>query len=311
MKSANLILIFGFTLRVAFGHLYDREHADSGIRGLEELATSPGPSILVGSSAQIHSTSSVPVVMSTAPTTAETASPALPLETTTSGSTQEASSPVPSSTLCANDTYFPRNLSIARYVGLSVAKQIPCMTNNSAAPCPYQNVTEWNSTFAKIKAKSPSVNAVRLYSAIDFVGEDAQVHLHEALSVIRSHNLKIVAGLWSGGPDRFARFLAELGALELALTRHGCDSIAAVSVGNEDLEDLNQLGETSDQKVRMVNTLVASMNLTRSLLRQHGCCDIPVTHADTWKELWDTRNPWVSQVSLVTMPGKPSLENLS
>jgi len=311
MKSANLILIFGFTPRVAFGYLHGRRHVGSGIRGLEELAISPGPSILVGSPVQVHSTSLVPVVMSTAPTTAETASPVLPLETTTSGSTQEAIRPVSSSTLCPDDTYFPRNFSIARYVGLSVANQIPCMTNNSAAPCPYQNVTEWNATFANIKAKFPSVNAVRLYSAIDFVGEDAQVHLHEALSAIRSHNLKIVAGLWSGAPDRFARFLAELGALELALTRHGCDSIAAVSVGNEDLEDLNQSGETSDQKVRMVNTLVASMNLTRSLLRRHRCCDIPVTHTDTWRELWDTRNPWVSQVSRVTVPGKPSLENLS
>lgn len=199
MKSANLILIFGFTPRVAFGYLHGRRHVGSGIRGLEELATSPGPSILVRSPAQAHSTSLVPVVMSTAPTTAETASPVLPLETTTSGSTQEAIRPVSSSTLCPDDTYFPRNFSIARYVGLSVANQIPCMTNNSAAPCPYQNVTEWNATFANIKAKFPSVNAVRLYSAIDFVGEDAQVHLHEALSAIRSHNLKIVAGLWSGG----------------------------------------------------------------------------------------------------------------
>jgi len=181
-----------------------------------------------------------------------------------------------------------------------MVNKIPCGASEEA-PCPFKTNKEWDSTFANIKAKFPAANAVRLYSTMDFQGWDAALHLSRALGGIKSHDMKIVAGLFSGGPKYTGRFVAELGALEIALTANGCENIAAVSVGNDDLEMLNRAGGTPDEKSTMVDMLVAQIMTTRSLLRQHGCCDIPVTHTDFWSELWNQSNSWVPKVSRLSL----------
>lgn len=109
--------------------------------------------------------------------------------------------------------------------------------------------------------------------------------------------MKIIVGLWSGGAGDTGRFFAELGALQGALYNHGCENIAAVSVGNGDLETLDSNGSNPDAKRVMVDLLLYQIAMTRNLLRQNGCCDIPVTHTDAWDELGRQDDSGVSKVS--------------
>lgn len=83
---------------------------------------------------------------------------------------------------------------------------------------------------------------------------------------------KVLAGVWAfEGNGHFDR---EKNALNDVISEQGCDWLAAVSVGSEDLyrEDIP------------ASRLAEQIHDVRGMVRQHGgtCSTIPVTHTDTW-----------------------------
>lgn len=199
----------------------------------------------------------------------------------------------------------PTNMpSMAPFFGLNVVNTKPQATGS---PPYFKQPEDWERAFETIKNSFPDTNAVRIYSTTDVnLTEVGGVvpHLKNALPSAAKYNISILAGVWSGGIWMEKRFQTEIEALEAAVKTHGCDNIAAVSVGNEDLNDINKafgwLGdaEKATRKEKTVDILVSQMSQVRQLLRRQGCCDTPVTHADTWNELFNREYPWVEKVNL-------------
>lgn len=80
----------------------------------------------------------------------------------------------------------------------------------------------------------------------------------------------------------------------------GCAGLAAVFVGNNDLMNTAAPSGSSDatsQKADTAKQLIEKMARVRSILRDQGCCDVPVTHADSWLELSSTEQPAILDVS--------------
>lgn len=185
------------------------------------------------------------------------------------------------------------------------------MVNQKPAPGNTQDgfkgPEDWNAAFSRIKKILPHVNAVRMYSTMDPLGAlpngtyTTVQHLENALPSAKTYGLKILAGIYPNA--NWDRFGQELAALGTALQHHGCDDIIAVSVGNEDLNNLEHL-PSEDQpanKAKTVDMLVNQIDQTRDMLDFYGCCHVPVTHTDTWNEIYNPEgtDPWVEKVSLV------------
>lgn len=125
-------------------------------------------------------------------------------------------------------------------------------------------------------------------------------HLLNAMPAARRHNLSILVGVWSSGDGRFE---VEKQALEDVIRRHDCDNIAAISVGNEDLNQVNLVNasasdaEKDSQKQGIAMALVDQISEIRNMTRSLGCCNVPVTHTDTWDEFTNIEKPWVPDVS--------------
>lgn len=177
-------------------------------------------------------------------------------------------------------------------------------------PLPVKNQDDWENAVAKIKTAFPKVNSFRMYSTTDpasVAGKDViYTHLANALPAAKKHDMKVLVGLWSGGVDNTARFSTELEYLDYAVGNFSCSNIAAVSVGNEDMNHINLLRdnygnplppeEVAERKTKTATLLVQQIQSTRELLRKRGCC-VPVTHTDTWNEMSDGTFPWLPSVS--------------
>lgn len=229
---------------------------------------------------------------------------------TTSSSTTALSSPVApsagnSSTSCQRPKHPTNYTSIGPWYGLNVVNSRPGPNQHSLGP--KSDTTDWEAAFKIVKNLLPYINAVRLYSTMDWNGTSPEwLYLENALLAAKEYGLKILAGVWSGGlgADNQARFSAERDALANALQMHGCSDIVAVSVGNEDLNNVNEMTSLSPAQVattkqQTVDLLIQQINETRAVLDQFGCCNVPVTHTDTWNEIFNdtVASPWVSEVS--------------
>lgn len=162
----------------------------------------------------------------------------------------------------------------------------------------FKQPEDWDTAFSILKLNFPTINAVRIYSTMDPTAVPP-THLKNSLPAAAKYNLQILAGVWSGGIDAQDRFKQELSALEGAIQLHGCKNIAAVSVGNEDINDVEKyFGPNADQrKSDTVDLLVQQIANTRDLLRRNKCCNVPVTHTDTWNQLFNvTGAPYLSRL---------------
>lgn len=120
----------------------------------------------------------------------------------------------------------------------------------------------------------------------------------------RANNLSILAGVWSsdGTIGDFARFNIERDALEKVFQDFGCKNIAAISVGNEDLNSVNlnyassSESDKNEKKQNVTDMLLNQISQIRNLTRDNHCCNIPITHTDTWNEFSNTSNAWIPQV---------------
>lgn len=181
-------------------------------------------------------------------------------------------------------------------IGFNVVNQKPVNPNTTVTG--YKGPEDWDTAFSLLKNNFAQINAVRMYSTMD----DGVMHLMNALPAAENHDLKILVGVWSGGPQNKHRFELEKQALIDAINVHGCDHIAAISVGNEDLYSVNLQGLTRDQlnqtKTEVAGTLIDQIQQIRNIVRESGCC-MPVTHTDTSNEWTTTDQPWVSNVSFI------------
>lgn len=166
-------------------------------------------------------------------------------------------------------------------------------------PQGFRTEEDWQTAFKLLKDTFKNINAVRMYSTTD---GDVH-HLMRAIPAAQQNNLSILAGVWSGGLAYEGRFEKELQALEQVVDKYGCGNLAAVSVGNEDLNDINHYGIPNDNDVNAkkeatAKLLVKQMDEVRKLLRQKRCCNTPVTHTETWNELTNMDNPTVNKASV-------------
>lgn len=204
-----------------------------------------------------------------------------------------------------------------RLIGLNIVNQSP--TGGWKTPA------DWDKAFTNVvnnpnnnafNQTGPKFNAVRLYSTSEGPNPDnTTAHLSNALPMARKHNLQIHAGVWSGGDTHTARFATELAALDAALASFGCANIAAVSVGSEDLYRNESTAVTGMAREPLVDVmlLVDQVQRVMEVLDRHGCCDVRVTHADTFGE-WlrvDVTEPLVRQVDFVTVNVFPYWEGVA
>jgi len=180
------------------------------------------------------------------------------------------------------------------YFGLNVANTKPF--NPDGGSPSFKTEDDWRTTFSLIKGTFPKTNAVRIYSTTD----NGKYPLMDAIPAAKENNLRILVGVWSGGPTVTARFDQEIQALGQVVDQYGCDNFAAVSVGNEDLNYINVPGMDtkvmSGQKIATTDLLVDQIGQVRKMLRDKGCCNTPVTHTDTWNELTNKDNPSINKV---------------
>lgn len=245
-------------------------------------------------------TQSYPMSMSSSAVD-QTSLPFSATSTSTSNKSAFSNTPDPTNGVCSTD---PMNeTSTTAYFGLNVVNTRP---QAPGLPPYWKQPLDWEQAFQVIKQNFPNINAVRMYSTTDVNSTEPKgyvPHLMNALPAAAKHSLKILIGIWSGGAGHEGRNSQETEALEDAIKVYGCDNIAAVSVGNEDLNDINVNYAYMDDegrnamKAKVVDLLVGQMSSARRVLRRNGCCNIPVTHADTWNEEFNTEAPWVQKVS--------------
>jgi len=183
------------------------------------------------------------------------------------------------------------------YFGLNVVNTKPFDPTGQSQG--FKNGGDWQAALKLIKNTFSKTNAVRMYA----IADGNTLHLMNAVPAAQQNNLSILVGVWSGGQSNTGRFDAETQALEQVVDKYGCGSFAAVSVGNEDLNDVNKVGNLSPDdlrasKIATADLLVQQMNQVRKMLRDKGCCGTPVTHTDTWNELTNQDNPNVNKVCL-------------
>ena len=132
--------------------------------------------------------------------------------------------------------------------------------------------------------------------------DDVWPHLEHALPAAISHNLSILVGIWTTTIENDTtalhdtRFNDEVRALAKAIDIYGCHNIAAVSVGNEDLNELMLHGRQYLYQAT-ANKLAEQIAQVRWMMRSKSCC-VPVTHTDTWNTLQNASEPYVATVSI-------------
>ncbi|KAK5081945.1 hypothetical protein LTR70_008635 [Exophiala xenobiotica] len=196
---------------------------------------------------------------------------------------------------CPSEAFSSTNYTAMQpYFGLNVANTKPF--NPDGGSPSFKTEDDWRTTLSLIKGTFPKTNAVRIYSTTD----NGKFPLMDAIPAAKENNLRILVGVWSGGPTVTARFDQEIQALGQVVDQYGCDNFAAVSVGNEDLNYINVPGMDakvmSGQKIATTDLLVDQIGQVRKMLRDKGCCNTPVTHTDTWNELTNKDNPSVNKV---------------
>lgn len=179
---------------------------------------------------------------------------------------------------------------------------------------PWKSPGDWSKTIGWVKKAFPNTNAIRLYSTTDFGSYNETdmffPHLNDALLAAKNDNIKILAGIWSTGNgsgkayQSRSRFDQEFDYFKYAVGNHTCDNIFAVAVGNEDLNYVDLMTTLSDDqktalKSQRVDAIVDQMTQVRGWLRQNGCCNVPVTHVDTWDNLVNDSVPYVAKVCCV------------
>lgn len=267
------------------------------------LEPSPKLSTLSTSTTSLLATSSQPMTTSSTSVSQQPPEPLSSLSTSiTSSSGPYSASP----SGCLSEAFLSTNYTaIQPYFGLNVANTKPF--NPVGGSPSLKTVDDWRTTLELIKNTFPKTNAVRIYSTTD----GAQLPLMYAIPAAQQNNISILVGVWSGGRTTTARFEQEIEALGQVVDRYGCGSFAAVSVGNEDLNDINDPGldanTISATKIATTDLLVDQIGRVRKMLRNKGCCNTPVTHTDTWNELTNKDNPSVNKVRLRTLRSKLEL----
>jgi exo-beta-1,3-glucanase (GH17 family) len=136
---------------------------------------------------------------------------------------------------------------------------------------------DWAADFAAIKSwpnptKGPL--AVRVFASSDCntIANIAQP--------AKDAGIKVFAGVWAAESD--GHFAREKNALDAALKQYGCEWLAGVSVGSEDLY----------RKEIPAARLAEQINDVRGLVRKYAsvCPFLGVTHTDTWTAWVDPAN---------------------
>lgn len=165
--------------------------------------------------------------------------------------------------------------------------------NNADGSC--KSSADWNADFTALRTfYDPSGQdnqqlAVRLFASSD---------CNTIANVVRpaiDNNVKILAGVWT---EDWAHFDREKNALNAAVTQFGCDWLAGVSVGSEDLY----------RKETVASTLAMQIYDVRGMVRQYGgsCAQVPVGHTDTWTAWVDPANQDViNAVDMLITDGYP------
>lgn len=179
------------------------------------------------------------------------------------------------------------------YIGFNVVNQKPVNPFNGTQLSGWKTPDDWKTAFALLSQNLPHINAVRMYSTTEGSASDSSTtHLMNAMSAAKNYNLTILAGVWSGSEERFE---TERQTLSDAIARHGCGVISAISVGNEDLNDINKqngMDEYKDiLKMHVADVLTQRISQIRDLVRCLGCHRLPVTHTDTWNDIPTQASP--------------------
>lgn len=185
-----------------------------------------------------------------------------------------------------------------KYFGFNVVNTKPFNVEDSTQSSIAKSPADWESDFALLKRNFPLINTVRMYSTTD----GPVTHLMNAMPGAQNHDLMILVGIWSGGIDRFE---AEMSALKDVIIRYGCGNMAAISVGNEDIYSVNTnnpgLSDAAIDQLKNATawTLIDQIQAVRSMTRELGCCDVPITHTDTWGEFANTSKTYIPKVRLI------------
>ena len=198
-----------------------------------------------------------------------------------------ASGPTPSTT-CPEAANNARNMSApGTFIGINVTPFSPCPYLNCETP---RNSSEWDVLFTRLHEDFPSLNAVRVSLPPEWgthpKPRDAVAYLNNIGSAAKQHDVRLLLSMYHGGYNNID-FDAHLESLA-NVTQYGCDLIAAVSVGVDDFEGIQNYAKSTGQtwsRDIMASYIESHMNMVRSKLRQLGCCDVPVTHSDASIEL--------------------------
>lgn len=185
-----------------------------------------------------------------------------------------------------NSSSFPRELSIAkRYIIICFTKmKISTSTllassvastnalwsgfnlggNNLDGSC--KTTADWAADFALIQslpAPSGPYNVVRVYASSDCNT------LANAVPAAINANMKILAGVWTEDATHFSN---EKAALLAVAQQHGCDWLAAISTGSEDV----YRGDAD------INNLAQQIYDVKGMMTTVSGCSVPIMHVDTW-----------------------------
>ncbi|KAK5078880.1 hypothetical protein LTR64_002702 [Lithohypha guttulata] len=251
------------------------------------------------------------------PGTSATNAPPSPTMTVSTASASSTVAPL-ASPISACETTPSNFTSMPTFFGFNIANTKPVdPVQFKGKPLPVKATEDWDAALTKIRSVFPSVNAFRIYSTTDENSENGKTvvykHLENALPAAANQKMSILAGVWSGGVGREARFKQERDALEAAVKTFGCSNIAAVSVGNEDMNDINLMPlDGNSKKQRKVDTaklLIKQMDEVRKMLRQNKCC-VPVTHTDTWDEWYGTAGDFTWLPKLIAAVDQAVIANI-
>lgn len=176
-----------------------------------------------------------------------------------------------------------------------MVSQKPIYPSDKSQAGSLKSPKDWEIDFALLKGHFPDISAITMYSTTD----GNVTHLMNAMPAAKRHGLMLLVGVWSSPATRFQ---AEMETLQAVIYKYGCRNIAAVSVGNEDLNSANvnnptimDQEEDAQKKCSIATTLSGQMSHISAMTRSLGCC-VPVTHTDTWNKFSNMSKPWIRGV---------------
>lgn len=158
---------------------------------------------------------------------------------------------------------------------------------------------------AKSLNGAPGFNSARLFTTIQGGTTNTPI---SAIQAALNTDTTLLLGLWCSAGE--AVFNNELAALTNAINQYGqpfIDSIAAISVGSEDLYRASPIGIQNKENPGAPAEVIASyISRVRSALSSTPASGIPIGHVDTWTAWVDPANRAViDAVDFVGMDAYP------